>query len=114
MSNNTPADFTRWWLAYPRKVGKQLASTQWSYTVRRITADKSISYQEATDWLLERTTLFANSDIGLRGGKYCPYPAKWLSDGRFDDDIDEWNDTGLSDKSQRSLDNIGKWLEGKQ
>ena len=118
MNKTTAFGFVAWWMSYPRKVGKKTALIKWLAALKEISTERKISVNEATDWLLERTEIFAASDKGL--GDFCPYPTKWLDEGRYDDDVDEWNDhklsdkPKLSDKSRRSIDAIGEWLEGKQ
>ena len=112
MNKKTTDDFVKWWLAYPRKVGKKAAFQKWLIAIKEISDERDASISDATDWLLERTQLFADSDKG-RSGEFCPYPTTWLSQGRYDDDVDEWNDSQLSQKSRRSIDAISGWLEGK-
>ncbi len=36
------------------------------------------------------TQRFARSPVGS-SGEFCPYPSKWLNEGRYDDDPAAWN-----------------------
>lgn len=65
--------------AYPRHVGKQAALK----SIRKAMQDHD------PEWLLARVRLFASSPKG-QAGRYCPYPATWFNQGRFDDDDREW------------------------
>jgi len=88
-------DFAAWWLSYPRKTAKRKAHLQWLIALREIAADRECSKNEAIVWLLERTRTFASSPKG-QAGDFCPYPTTWLFQGRYDDDIDEWQSGGNS------------------
>lgn len=87
--------FLKFWSAYPLKVGKRKAEMKWRIAHKEIADDKGLTLPQAAEWLLERTKLFAQSDTGR--SIYCPHPATWLFQGRYDDDIDAW---GRNDSTQ--------------
>lgn len=84
--------FLKWWEAYPRKVAKAAAAAAFERAVRVIGKQQDLSATQSCEWLLGQTQAFRVSDKG-RSGKFCPYPATWLNQGRYDDDPSEWNET---------------------
>jgi hypothetical protein len=68
-------EFETWWQAYPRKVGKAGARREWRALAARL---------PPLDDLLDRTRRYADS---LNDIAYCVYPAKWLADERWTDDL---------------------------
>ena len=84
--------FEEWWAAYPvsRKQGKLEASKAWAKAGTRIKAARQCTPMEAVAYLLDRVLLFAKSPKGT--GEYCPMPATWLNQGRYDDDPASWGD----------------------
>lgn len=83
------ATFERWYVAYPRKTGKEKAAASFGRALKRIAASRELSNADALDWLCEVTQRFAASPAGS-AGRYTPHPATWLNDGRYDDDPQEW------------------------
>lgn len=69
--------------AYPRKIG-------------RTAAEKAIGQLLkngcAAGHLLERTQAYAGAVAHWNAGErqYCPHPATWFNQGRYDDDPKEW------------------------
>lgn len=86
---STDESFHDWWFTYPRRVGKKTAKAKWLIAVKEIAAEKKISSDTAVKWLQQQTVVFAASDKG-KSGQFCPYPATWLGQGRYDDDPEEW------------------------
>lgn len=78
-----------WWATYPRRVGKVAAETSYAKAVKAIQATGKTK-AEAEAWLLTRTKAFAASDKAR--GEFCPHPATWLNQGRYDDDDAAWQD----------------------
>ena len=76
-------EFEKWWKAYPRKAGKKNAFRSWKRATRFISAEE----------LLSITQVFANSPKG-KDKRFCPYPATWLNQERYRDDMSEWNIAG--------------------
>jgi len=73
-----PTDFDAFWNAYPRKVGKLAALKAWK-------AGKSRPPIEA---VLAAIRVQAASEQWKRdGGQYIPYPATWLNQGRWADEV---------------------------
>jgi uncharacterized protein YdaU (DUF1376 family) len=67
-------NFEKFWAVYPLKKGKGVASQSWE----RLTIDqKRRAYASLKAQLAELT-----ADL-----RYCPHPATWLNQGRFDDDV---------------------------
>jgi hypothetical protein len=89
---HTPAieddrEFESWYVHYPRKVGKQAARKAFAGAWRLIQARDPPANTLA--WLIEITKHFAGTNTG-RAGRYCPHPATWLNQARYDDDPKEW------------------------
>lgn len=87
---STSSQFDLWWKSYPKKVGKQGARAAYDRAVKRIATDRGITTSEAHKALLATVTAFAESDKAK--GQYCPHPATWLNEGRYDDDPETWRD----------------------
>jgi hypothetical protein len=73
----TPSmEFDRFWIQYPRKVGKEAARKAFAKAMKKTTIDKVLSAVE---------------DLRIRvAGKdqqFTPHPATWLNEGRWDDEI---------------------------
>jgi len=72
-------DFTAFWDAYPRKVGKGDAFEQWNKIKGRPSVEELIQavkkQQRSEDWTKER-------------GKYIPHPSTWLHQRRWEDEVD--------------------------
>lgn len=81
--------FDSFWGMYPRKVGKQAAAKAYAVAVARFVAEKGIPPPEARAAILASVTAFAPSPKG-QSGKFCPHPATWLNEGRYDDDPETW------------------------
>jgi hypothetical protein len=70
--------FEVFWKAYPRKVAKGEARKAWS---------KIQDPDTLLPKILETLSAWTNSpDWTKDNRKYCPHPAKWLNDGRWDDE----------------------------
>jgi hypothetical protein len=73
---------------YPRKVGKVAALKAIGRAAERL-AGKEPS---ALAYLLERTQLYSTA-VALwpkDERQFCPHPATWFNQGRYDDDPNEW------------------------
>lgn len=73
-----PSDFQHFWKIYPRKTGKGAAFKIW----KRMSLDK-----RRRAWLAAKRES-ANLEAQMRDarGNFCPHPATWLGQGRFDDE----------------------------
>lgn len=69
-------DFADWWKLYPRKVGKQAALKAYRKAHKQVGAQR----------LLEAITAQAPT-IASAEPRFQPHPAKWLNDGRWDDEV---------------------------
>lgn len=78
----TETEFDQFWKAYPRREGKGAA---------RLAFEKATEKKSAAE-IIATAELFAASPKGQ--GDFCPYPATWLNQGRYDDDPAEWQRTG--------------------
>lgn len=120
-----PEGFEEFWRAYPRKVGKRAALSSWERAVNRLAGLKASEEedqptlplverrsrrQEARDYLLARTTLFAASAQG-QAGQFCPHAATWLNQSRYDDDPAEWNrrEQAAPARPVKRLGNTAQW-----
>jgi len=92
-SADADEDFDAFWQAYPRKVGKQDARKSWAKALR----------------LTDVATILA----GVAGypfsddPKFIPHPAKWLNDGRWEDEQPKpvekkWWDLPYEEQQQRA------------
>lgn len=78
LEDESQAAFDRFWDAYPRKVKKPEARA----------AFQNISV--SVDVLLEALSRQKKASQWLEdGGRFVPYPASWLKDRRWEDDINE-------------------------
>jgi len=69
--------FEEFWKTYPRKVGKAAAEKAWSKAkgVELATILQAIERARSTEqWQKD-------------GGQFIPYPATWLNEGRWDDEL---------------------------
>jgi hypothetical protein len=84
--------FEEWWAAYPpqRRSGKRLAFAAWKAAGARVRDSNKCCGSEAADYLMTKLIAFAASPKGM--GEYCPQPATWLNQDRFDDDPAAWAD----------------------
>lgn len=98
--NNAGEDaFLAFWDAYPRKAGKQDAKKAFG----KVT--------EPLEKLLDAIEQQKKSKQWQRDdGQYIPYPATWLNQGRWEDDLNG-ESTGGAQKSDRdrSLEEFMKW-----
>lgn len=88
-------EFLTWYEAYPKHCAKGFAQKSYPAAIEdivRTASDRGITPESAAAWLLERTKLFATSDKG-KSGQFCPGPAVWLNQKRYDDDPKTWVDT---------------------
>lgn len=74
--DNTDADFNRFWEAYPRKAGKEAARKAFGKVKVDVgTLLSALEAQKQSDqWTKD-------------GGQFIPYPATWLNQGRWEDDL---------------------------
>jgi hypothetical protein len=82
LSPLTDDQFAQWWAAYPRRIAKGAA---------RVAFDKALGRIRGPDpfeTLLSATRLFAESAISW-DIKFLPYPATYLNQGRWEDDIED-------------------------
>ena len=82
--------FDDWWSIWPSKTQKVAARKAYEKALQRIVDENLAGDEKPPDWLLERTQAFARSDKAK--GDFCPYPATWLNQGRYEDDPREWGD----------------------
>ncbi len=112
-SKGFSAAFMEFWKNYPRKVAKTEAERSWRKAIERIIEGEEIDEIAARSRILNACIEFGKSDKG-KSGKFCPYPATWLNQGRYDDDPSEWSDSVKPPKKPglRSVDEINaerKW-----
>jgi len=89
--NGYPPEFSLWYAAYPRHIGKRAAARAWKACLGRVQAAEHVDEPEAVSILLETTQRFAKSPKG-RDKQFCPYPATWLNGDRWNDDPAEWGE----------------------
>lgn len=65
---------------YPRKLGKPKALAKISKAIDEFGADK----------VMEATKLFAAAWAGEKDLTFCPHPARWYGEHRFNDDPSTW------------------------
>jgi len=76
--------FQQFWDAYPsiRKTGKRAAWLAWQKAIKRADATT----------ILEASAAFAGSPLGQ--SRFCPSPAPWLNQDRWEDDRTAWQHGG--------------------
>src|SRR4030067_141813 len=73
-----PHDFEEFWKVYPRREGKADACRAWQ---RLTLQQKRKAYVALKSQLTVLKTRMSDPH-----GNFCPHPATWINDGRFDDD----------------------------
>lgn len=76
-----PYDFEEFWKVYPRREGKAAAFKAW----KRLTLTQK---RRAYSSLKNQLSILATKAKDRRGN-FCPLPATWINQGRFDDEPDE-------------------------
>jgi hypothetical protein len=80
LEGDEPKGFSDFWKAYPRKVGKGAARKAWIKAKGRPPLDKLLA-------AVESQKAAGHLPIAPVGGKwFCPHPATWLNQGRWDDE----------------------------
>lgn len=106
--DNAPAadagDFAAWWSTYPKKVGKQAAQPCWQRAVKKIQQDRKTSRSSAIEALLETTRKFSQTPKAK--GEFCPNPATWLNQGRWDDDPAAWESAPAQQRATFDIDAV--------
>jgi hypothetical protein len=73
------SDFEEWWTAYPKKRSKEAAFKAWKKAKSKLPAlDRHI--QIVKNWSM-------TDDWKKEGGQFIPYPQKWLSEGKWMDEL---------------------------
>lgn len=88
-------EFAAWWSTVPNKVGKQAAAKAYRNAVRNVRNRPAAEGEGGDDphgFLLARMLAFSKSPKAK--GQYCPHPATWLNEGRYDDDPETWKSNG--------------------
>lgn len=88
-------EFAAWWSTVPNKVGKQAAAKAYRNALRAIRNRPPAEGDGGEDphgFLLARMLAFAQSPKAR--GQFCPHPATWLNEGRYDDDPETWKSNG--------------------
>lgn len=84
--------FDRFWESVPRKVAKAAAAKAYSAAVKAIRGRQNApGGDDPHGYLLDRMTAFAASETA--SGAFCPHPATWLNQGRYDDDPADWRES---------------------
>jgi len=76
--------FSKFWDLYPKKVGKGAANRSWKAAVKRADAKN----------ILTAAAHFSKSSKAR--GKFCPNPATWLNQERWEDDPSTWVDEAVA------------------
>lgn len=71
-------DFNHFWALYPKREGKGEAAKSW----HKLSMDEK---RRAYAGLKKQLPLLEKK-MQTDGGKYCPFPATWINQGRFDDE----------------------------
>ena len=77
--------------AYPRKENPLKAKTVIRDTINRVSKEKSLSLEKASDFLLLKTKQFRDSPKGRGDKKFILYPERWYAYGGYDSDPSSWN-----------------------
>lgn len=87
-------DFEEFWKIYPRREGKGLAFQSW----QKLNIDRKRTAYVALRKQLQVLTDRANDPVK----NYCPLPATWINQCRFDDDAEQME---MAKKSQQQKKN---------
>lgn len=96
------SQFAEWWSTVPNKTGKQAAAKAYRKAVSAISGRAPSEGPGGDDphgFLLDRMTAFAASPKAR--GDFCPHPATWLGEGRYDDDPSTWMTSGNASQATR-------------
>lgn len=80
--------FDEFWEHYPKKVAKGAAKSAYDLAAKKLRKRPEVTDVHA--YMLVAVKEFADSPVGQ--GEFCPHPATWLNQARFDDDRQEWQD----------------------
>jgi len=92
-SDTRKAAFELWWLCVHLKTGKEGARKAYHKAIKRLKAELDDGRPEFVNphaFLRERMTLFAQSPDANPPDREPIHPARWLNDGRYDDDPKAW------------------------
>jgi len=79
-----PKGFTRFWEAYPLKVGKQAAAASWKRQKLEARTGESALHRLR---IIEAVQAQITSEAWTKdAGQFIPHPATWLNQGRWDDE----------------------------
>lgn len=79
---------------YPRKVGK-IAALKAIEKAIKLLADRE---DDPVAFLIEKVKVYAASPDGHKSrGKFRPHPSTWFNQGRYDDDVAEWQEDQTTD-----------------
>lgn len=92
--------FDVWWSAVPNRVGRGEASTAYAKAVKAIRGRAGLGGEDPHCFLLERIRAFAVTPKAR--GDFCPHPATWLNQGRYDDDPKVWQNAGGNRNGRRN------------
>jgi predicted phage replisome organizer len=73
------SDFEEWWTAYPKKRSKEAAYKAWKKAKSKL-PDLDRHIQIVKNWSM-------TEDWKKEGGQFIPYPQKWLSEGKWMDEL---------------------------
>ena len=88
----TPDKFDLFWSVVHKRIGKVPARKAYENAVKRI--KKESPEIDPDQHLYDRMKLFASSPEGDPKEHAPIHPARWLNDGRYDDDEDTWFEHG--------------------
>jgi hypothetical protein len=97
-----PKAFETWWSTYPKRVGKQAAYRAWTRAGRRLRDANGLTTSEAVERMQTAAEAFAASPKGR--GEFCPHPATWLNQARYDDDRQAWQEGALKPAERMGVD----------
>lgn len=79
LTKQQEAGFLRFWTVYPRKAGKQAAVKAW----KKLDPDDALTERILSAVAAQRQCAQWTKD----GGQFIPYPATWLNQGRWEDEL---------------------------
>lgn len=96
--------FEEFWAEVPKKIGPKAALRAWRSAVRDVARLNGTTHQQAAAKMKSAMRTFAASPKAK--GRFCPSPARWLREGRYDDDPATWQEGGdpeaaAADKAKR-------------
>ena len=107
--SDASASFEAFWSAYPRKIGKGAARTEFDRQAASLAESTSQEIARAELTIVEAARKFATATWPANRPKheltYCPHPKTWLHQERYQEEPEAWEPQKSSPPSKRYVPN---------